>query len=63
MTVFEAKVILGIDDGDFVPLLDLRHMRVRIEKERESARGNAKRRKTLELKACDKLIAWLEPKW
>ena len=63
MTVFEAKVILGIDDGDFVPLLDLRHMRTRIEKERESARGNAKRRKTLELKACDKLIAYLEPKW
>lgn len=65
MTIFEAQVILGIDPdgGGFVSLLDLRHMRKRIEEERESATGNAKRRKTTELKACDKLIAWLEPKW
>lgn len=62
MTVFEAQVILGIDpDGDFVDLLDLRHMKKRIEAERESLSGNAKRRKTIELKACEKLIAWLEP--
>ena len=63
MTVFEAQTILGIQDGDFVSLLDLRHMRKRLEAERETAKGNAKRRKTRELKACDKLIAWLEPKW
>ena len=64
MTVFEAQVILGIDpDGDFVSLLDLRHMRKRLEAERETAKGNAKRRKTAEIRACDKLIAWLEPKW
>ena len=63
MTIFEAQVILGIADGDFVPLSDLRLMRKRIEAERETARGNAKRRKTIEIKACDKLIAWLEPKW
>lgn len=62
MTIFEAQVILGIDpDGDFVSLLDLRHMKKRIEAERESLSGNAKRRKTTELKACEKLIAWLEP--
>lgn len=63
MTAFEAQVILGIQDGDFVTLSDLRLMRKRIEADREAASGNAKRRKTLELKACDKLIDWLEPKW
>ena len=67
MTIFEAQVILGIDPdaphGDFVSLSDLREMRKRIESERENATGNAKRRKTKELKACEKLIAWLEPKW
>jgi hypothetical protein len=62
MTVFEAQVILGIDpDGDFVSLLDLRHMKKRIESEREAATGNTKRRKTKELQACEKLISWLEP--
>lgn len=61
MTIYEAQVILGLDpDGDFVSLLDLRHIRKRTESERESAAGNVKRRKTIELKACDKLIAWLE---
>lgn len=64
MTTFEAQIILGLDpDGDFVSLADLRHMRKRIEAERESATGNIKRRKTRELKACEKLIAWLEPRW
>ena len=67
MTIFEAQVILGIDPdaprGDFISLSDLRDMKKRIESERESATGNAKRRKTKELKACEKLIAWLEPKW
>ncbi len=67
MTVFEAQVILGIDPdaprGDFITLSDLRDMKKRIEAEREGLSGNAKRRKTRELKACEKLIAWLEPKW
>lgn len=64
MTIFEAQVILGFDPDaprGFISLSDLREMRKRIESERESATGNAKRRKTKELKACDKLIAWLEP--
>ena len=62
MTAFEAQIILGIDpDGDFVSLLDLRHMKKRIESEREAAKGNAKRRKAKELQACEKLISWLEP--
>jgi hypothetical protein len=67
MTIFEAQVILGIDPdaprGEFITLSDLRDMKKRIETERESLSGNAKRRKTIELKACEKLIAWLEPKW
>ena len=63
MTVFEACAILGIDPDDKMSLylLDLRHIKKRIESERESATGNATRRKTRELKACEKLIAWLEP--
>lgn len=64
MTIFEACVILGIDpDKDYITLTDLKHMRKRIEAERENLSGNAKRRKTRELKACDKLIAWGESKW
>ena len=65
MTIFEAQVILGFDPdaprGDFISLSDLREMKKRIEADRENATGNAKRRKTRELKACEKLIAWLEP--
>ena len=62
MTVYEAMVTLGFDPDakrEYINVLDLRHMRKRLEAERETASGNAKRRKTKEIRACDKLIEHL----
>lgn len=56
MTIYEAMKILGYDPNDTLFRSHLKTMCRSIEKERESARGNTKRRLTRELQACNTLI-------